>query len=29
VVDGSSVKATQKKLLQAIPILALFGPLGL
>lgn len=29
VVDGSSVKATQKKLLQAIPVLALFGPLGL
>jgi polysaccharide biosynthesis/export protein len=29
VVDGSSVKANQKKLLQAIPILALFGPLGL
>jgi polysaccharide biosynthesis/export protein len=29
VVDGSSVKATQKKFLQAIPILALFGPLGL
>lgn len=27
VVDGSSVKATQKKLLQAIPVLALFGPL--
>lgn len=27
VVDGSSVKATQKKLLQAIPLLALFGPL--
>ena len=29
VVDGSSVKATQKKILQAIPVLALFGPLGL
>lgn len=29
VVDGSSVKATQKKLLQTIPVLALFGPLGL
>jgi polysaccharide export outer membrane protein len=27
VIDGSSVKATQKKLLQAIPVLALFGPL--
>jgi polysaccharide export outer membrane protein len=29
VVDGSSVKATEKKLLQTIPILAIFGPLGL
>ncbi|HZC37143.1 MAG TPA: polysaccharide biosynthesis/export family protein [Sphingomicrobium sp.] len=29
VVDGSSVKATEKKLLQSIPILAIFGPLGL
>jgi len=27
VVDGSSVKATEKKLLQSIPLLALFGPL--
>lgn len=27
VVDGSSVKATQKKILQAIPLLAIFGPL--
>lgn len=27
VVDGSSIKATQKQILQSIPILALFGPL--
>jgi polysaccharide export outer membrane protein len=27
VVDGSSVKATEKKILQSIPLLALFGPL--
>jgi len=27
VVDGSSVKAVQKKLLQSIPLLAIFGPL--
>jgi len=27
VVDGSSIKATQKKLMQAIPLLAIFGPL--
>jgi polysaccharide export outer membrane protein len=27
VVDGSSVKATEKKLLQTIPLLAIFGPL--
>ncbi len=27
VVDGSSVKALQKKLLQSIPLLAIFGPL--
>jgi polysaccharide export outer membrane protein len=27
VVDGSSVKATQKQILQSIPLLALFGPL--
>jgi polysaccharide export outer membrane protein len=29
VVDGSSVKAREKQILQTIPILALFGPLGL
>ena len=29
VVDGSSVKATQKQILQSIPLLAIFGPLGL
>lgn len=28
VVDGSSVKATEKRILQAIPILSLFTPLG-
>jgi polysaccharide export outer membrane protein len=27
VVDGSSVKATQKQILQSIPLLAIFGPL--
>ena len=27
VVDGSSIKATQKQILQSIPLLALFGPL--
>jgi polysaccharide export outer membrane protein len=27
VVDGSSVKATEKRILQSIPLLALFGPL--
>ena len=27
VVDGSSVKATEKKILQSIPLLAIFGPL--
>ena len=27
VVDGSSIKATQKQILQAIPLLAIFGPL--
>ena len=27
VVDGSSLKATQKQILQAIPLLAIFGPL--
>ena len=29
VVDGSSVKATEKRILQSIPLLAIFGPLGL
>ena len=29
VVDGSSVKAKEKQLLQTIPLLAIFGPLGL
>jgi polysaccharide export outer membrane protein len=29
VVDGSSIKATQKQILQTIPLLAIFGPLGL
>ncbi|MFL6721473.1 MAG: polysaccharide biosynthesis/export family protein [Sphingomonas sp.] len=29
VVDGSSVKAAQKQILQSIPLLAIFGPLGL
>jgi polysaccharide export outer membrane protein len=29
VVDGSRIKATQKQILQSIPLLALFGPLGL
>jgi polysaccharide biosynthesis/export protein len=29
VVDGSSVKATEKQLFQSIPLLAIFGPLGL
>lgn len=29
VVDGSRVKATQKQILQSIPLLAIFGPLGL
>lgn len=29
VVDGSSVKARQKQILQSIPLLAIFGPLGL
>lgn len=29
VVDGSTLKATQKQLLQTIPLLAIFGPLGL
>jgi polysaccharide export outer membrane protein len=29
VVDGSSIKAAQKQLLQTIPLLAIFGPLGL
>lgn len=29
VVDGSSVKAREKQILQSIPLLALFGPLGL
>ena len=29
VVDGSSLKATQKQILQSIPLLAIFGPLGL
>lgn len=29
VVDGSRVKATQKQLLQSIPLLSIFGPLGL
>jgi polysaccharide export outer membrane protein len=29
VVDGSSVKAAQKQILQTIPLLAIFGPLGL
>lgn len=29
VVDGSSLKATQKQILQTIPLLAIFGPLGL
>jgi polysaccharide export outer membrane protein len=29
VVDGSSVKATQKQILQSIPLLAIFGPLGI
>ncbi len=29
VVDGSGLKATQKQLLQTIPLLAIFGPLGL
>lgn len=29
VVDGSSVKATEKQLFQSIPLLAVFGPLGL
>lgn len=29
VVDGSSVKAKQRQLLQTIPLLAIFGPLGL
>jgi polysaccharide biosynthesis/export protein len=29
VVDGSSVKAREKQILQTIPLLALFGPLGL
>jgi polysaccharide export outer membrane protein len=27
VVDGSSIKAAQKQILQAIPLLAIFGPL--
>lgn len=27
VVDGSSVKAAQKKILQSIPLLSIFGPL--
>jgi len=27
VVDGSSVKAAQKQILQSIPLLAIFGPL--
>lgn len=27
VVDGSSIKATQKQILQAVPLLAIFGPL--
>ena len=27
VVDGSSVKATQKAILQSIPLLSIFGPL--
>jgi polysaccharide export outer membrane protein len=29
VVDGGSVKAKQRQILQAIPLLAIFGPLGL
>jgi polysaccharide export outer membrane protein len=29
VVDGSSVKAREKTLIQSIPLLAIFGPLGL
>jgi polysaccharide export outer membrane protein len=29
VVDGSSVKAREKQILQTIPLLAIFGPLGL
>jgi polysaccharide export outer membrane protein len=29
VVDGSRVKAAQKQILQSIPLLAIFGPLGL
>lgn len=29
VVDGSSVKAAEKKILQSVPLLAIFGPLGL
>jgi polysaccharide biosynthesis/export protein len=29
VVDGSTIKASQKQIMQSIPILALFGPLGL
>jgi polysaccharide export outer membrane protein len=29
VVDGSRVKAAQKQILQTIPLLAIFGPLGL
>jgi polysaccharide export outer membrane protein len=27
VVDGSSVKATEKQIFQSIPLLAIFGPL--
>lgn len=29
VVDGSSIKAAEKQLLQTVPLLAIFGPLGL
>jgi polysaccharide export outer membrane protein len=29
VIDGSSVKAREKQILQSIPLLAIFGPLGL
>jgi polysaccharide export outer membrane protein len=27
VVDGSSIKATEKQIFQSIPLLAIFGPL--